>query len=126
MSRVLLGSPREAMPLDLLQAEANEGLIAEALKGLFPEERITALLTPSNELAEFLYGFCATEQGRVIFEWLMDITLRAPYRVTGASLEQTALNAARREGLNLAGEMILAAIARGQQSVAARNPGARQ
>jgi hypothetical protein len=68
----------------------------------------------------------STVEGRAFFEWLMDITVRLPYRVTGATIEQTALAAARREGLNLAGEQILAAIARGAKSVAARTPGARQ
>lgn len=126
MTRVLMGTPREALPLDLMQARSSDDFIRDAMSGILPAEGLDALLAPKDDIAEFAYALGKTPQGRALFEWFMDMTIRLPYRATGASLEQTALLAARREGLNLAGELILAAIARGERSVAARNPGATQ
>lgn len=124
MTRVLMGTPREALPLDLLQQQSSDELIRSAMAGLVPADQLDAVLAPRDQVAEFIYALSSTAQGREFFEWFMDMTMRLPYRVTGASLEQTALYAAKREGLNLAGELILAAIARGAKSVAARTPGA--
>lgn len=126
MSTVLTGKRREAMPLDLMRGNVQEDMLTEALNGLFPGDQLQALLNPVNELDQFIYNLSRTAQGREFFEWIFDMSLRAPYQVAGATIEQTALNAARREGLNIPAEMILAAISRGEQSVAARSPGAQQ
>jgi len=123
MTHAFTGSRRDALPLDLLQAQSREDLLADALKGLFPEDQVNGFMTPKEDLAEFLFLLCDRADGREVFDWLMDITIRAPYRVQGKSIEETALWAARREGMALVGELILAALARGRNSIAARSPG---
>lgn len=124
---VLLGnSVRDALPIDLMRRNVGEDAIEAALKGLFPDDQVRGAFAPADQLAEFIYGLAQTAQGRAFLDWILDCTLRAPYTVTGATIEQTALNAARREGINIPAEMILAAINRGEKSVAARASGARQ
>lgn len=123
---VLIGQTREAMPFDLLQANTQEGVLDDMLAGLFSPEQIASFKGKPSELDQFIYGLSRTAQGREFFEWIFDFTLRAPLRFKAPTIEETALNAARREGMNFPAEMILAAISRGEQSIAARPPGARQ
>lgn len=126
MTSPLFGNPRDALPLDLMRESISEGAIEETLRGLFPDEQLRGVFTPSDEVAEIAFALAQSVQGRKFFEWILDGTLRQPYRPTGSTLEETALNAARREGLNTPAEMILAAISRGERIVTARAPGARQ
>jgi hypothetical protein len=126
MTGALLGTRRDALPYDLLEANAAADMVPEALKGLFPEEQLQSLFAPKEELAEFLYGLAQTMQGRELIEWLLDISIRPTYRVMGQTIEETALWAAKREGMCIPGEMVLAAIARGHKSILARKPGATQ
>lgn len=126
MSSPLFGTPRDAIPLDLLRNSVDEDAISDVMKGLFPAGQVRDFLSPSDDIAEIAYALSKTVQGGKFFEWILDGTLRAPYRPTGATIEETALNAARREGLNIPAEMILAAISRGEKIIAARPSGARQ
>lgn len=121
---VLLGR-REAQPLDLMSQQINEDDLRGLLTGIFPDATVENALSPRDDLAEFVAALFSTPQGRELFEWLMDITLRAPLSVTGPTIEATALNAARREGAAMIGEAVLAAIARGHKSIAAKS-GARR
>lgn len=121
-----MGSPREAMPLAGMQANVDEKSIEQTLASLFPQADLQQMLAPRNEMDLFISALAATQEGRAFFEWFMDHTIRVPYRAMGKTLEETALNAARREGLNLAGELLLAAIARGEKALAARSNGATQ
>lgn len=123
---VLTGTRREAMPLDLMRSNVQEGLLTDALGGIFPADQVQKLFKPPNALDEFIYALSRTAQGREFIEWILDGTLRAPYQPMGKDLQETALNAAMRQGLNIPAEMILAAISRGEQAIAARSPGARQ
>jgi len=120
MSTVLMGSTRDAMPFDLLGADASEDLLRDALSGVFSADKIDDMLAPKDDLAKFIYALSTTPQGREFFEWFMDMTLRAPYRCMGKTIEETALWAAKREGINLPGELLLAAIARGKKAVDAK------
>lgn len=108
--------PRAGQPLDMLLETHGQGGWEE-LDALLNPALPAAELEPSDEIAKFLYGLSTTPQGRAIVEWLMDITLRQPLRVTGRSLEETALNAALRQGINGVGEVVLKAIAKGEQLV---------
>lgn len=102
---------RSAQPLDLLEKQSGwEGL--EEL--LVPKDHREAF-QPDDPVAKFLYGMTMYPDGREVIEWLMDITLRQPLRVTGTSIEQTALQAAVRQGINGVGEAVMAAIAKGRQ-----------
>lgn len=111
---------REAQPLDLLeQSVAGGGW--ESLDEMFKPHRQDAPLQPSDDVAKALWVLRQHGEGRAIIEWLMDITLRAPLRVTGRSIEETALNAAARQGINGVGEVILKAIARGGELMQPKN-----
>jgi hypothetical protein len=87
----------------------------EALEAMFKPHIQDAPFQPGDDVARSLYLlYEAAGPGRAVIEWLMDITLRMPYRVTGKSLEETALLAAHRQGINGVGEAILAAIQHGR------------
>lgn len=121
MTQILMKTPRVAQPADLMQAQISPDAISAALEGLFPADQLQAFLAPEDEIATFAYGLWSTAEGRKLIEWLLDMTIRAPYRVMGKSVEETALWAAKREGINLPAEMLLAAISKGEKIVAARN-----
>lgn len=112
MSGPIFGG-RDAQPLDaMLQAAGGEGW--EGLENLLKPHVQAAPMQPSDRVAKNLAVLVQTQGGREIVEWIMDVTLRAPLRVTGSSLEETALNAARKQGINGVGEVILHAIKRGE------------
>lgn len=107
-------APRQAQPLDAMLARAGgEGW--SGLEDLFRPHVASQPMQPSDAVARNLASLAATKGGREIIEWLMDITLRVPLRVTGTSLEETALRAAQRQGINGVAEAVLAAIAHGQK-----------
>lgn len=106
---------RVAQPLDLLENIAASGGGWEELEEMFKPQRQDVPFQPGDDVALFMYGLYCTPQGRAMFEWMMDITLRLPHRATGATFEQTALNTATRQGINGAGEAVLAAIAHGEK-----------
>lgn len=104
---------RAGQPLDLLEATMNNSDGWDGIEALFKPKLQDVPLQPADDLARFMYGLYHTPQGREMFEWLMDITLRLPLRATGQSFEQTALNTATRQGINGVGEAVLAAIGHG-------------
>jgi len=104
-------------PFDLLeQSVAGNGW--EGVEELFKPFLQTGELQPTDEVAKFMAALRHTPQGLAMFEWMMDITLRQPYRVVGATLEQTAILAATRQGINGPAEAILNAIAHGETLIA--------
>lgn len=114
MSGPFVGA-RAAQPMDLLlqQGMASDGW--QGLEALLNPETPAAEFAPPERVAMFLYGLYSTPDGRDVFEWLMDITLRQPLRATGRTFEETALMTATRQGINGVGEAILKAIARGEE-----------
>lgn len=105
---------RAAQPLDLLEHTLGGSTGWDELEELFRPHMQAAPLQPHEPVATFMYGLYHTPQGRAMFEWLMDITIRMPLRATGQTIEQTALNTATRQGINGVGEAILAAIKHGE------------
>lgn len=105
---------RAGQPLDLLeQGIAGGGW--EELEKLFKPHLQEAPLQPGDNVAKFLWlMYSLGGDGRDVIEWLMDITLRMPFRATGRTLEETAILAANRQGINGPGEAVLAAIAHGR------------
>lgn len=105
---------RVAQPLDLLEhGVAGDGW--EGLDALFRPHLKDAPLQPSDAVAKSIYLLWKHGgESRQVLEWLMDITLRMPYRATGRTLEETALMAANRQGINGVGEALLAALAHGR------------
>ncbi|MGV0912430.1 hypothetical protein [Martelella sp. FOR1707] len=107
---------RAAQPLDLLESGMAGGGW-EALEKVFAQAPETAgPLKPADDLAEFMWGLYCTAPGRAMFEWLMDVTVRQAFRVTGQSFEQTALNAACREGRDAVAMLMMQAVEAGKQS----------
>lgn len=109
---------RAAQPLDLLEGIVESGGGWGELEALFRPHMHAAPMQPQEGVSQFMYGLYQTAQGRAMFEWMMDITLRMPLRSTGQTFEQTALNTATRQGINGVGEAILAAISHGEKLVA--------
>lgn len=103
---------REAMPFNDLMAQSGDGW--EFFANLVSTPRAADPCQPADEVARSLARFVRTGEGRAVIEWLMDITVRQPLRITGASLEQTALLAASRQGIDGVARAVLAAIAHGE------------
>lgn len=110
---------RAGQPLDMLEAGVAGGGW-EALEALMKPHLNGAPLQPDEDVAEFMFALYQTPPGRAMFEWMMDITIRQPLRVTGQTIEQTALLSAGKQGINGVAESILKAIAHGEQLVAKR------
>jgi hypothetical protein len=113
---------RAAQPLDLLEAGVAGGGW-ESLEAMFKPHLQRAPLQPADDVARALYVMYALGgEGRAVIEWLMDITIRAPFRVTGSTIEETALHAAGRQCINGVGEAVLTAIAHGETIFKSQNP----
>lgn len=108
---------RAAQPIDLLEGIVERSDGWEGLDALFRPQLQGAPLQPHEGVAKFMFGLYHTPEGRAMFEWMMDITLRLPLRSTGQTIEQTALNTATRQGINGVGEAILAAIGHGEKLI---------
>lgn len=102
---------RDAQPFDHLLESKQPW---DELEKLFEPHLADRPLQPSDTVAKNLANVSRTAGGREILEWIMDITLRAPLRVTGSSLEETALKAATKQGINGPAEAILNAIEHGE------------
>lgn len=101
---------RASQPLDLL----NDGIAGggwETFEKLFEPKLQGQDLQPADDVAKVMWGFYNTPQGRAMFEWMFDISLRQPLRITGRSIEETALLSATRQGINGFAEAVLAALA---------------
>lgn len=105
---------RQAQPLDTMLLKAG-GAGWDGLEQLFRPQLGQQPLQPADGVALFLFRMSQEPRGRDVIEWLMDITVRQPLRVTGASLEETALRAAQRQGINGVAEAVLAAIDHGRK-----------
>lgn len=101
---------RSALPFDDLLRNSKGW---DDLNELLPQ-LAEAPLRPSDTVAKNMANLARTKGGRDMLEWIMDITLRAPYHVTGKTIEETALNSATRQGINGVAEAILNAIKHGE------------
>ncbi|WFS02209.1 hypothetical protein [Rhizobium tumorigenes] len=112
---------RAAQPLDLLeQGAAGNGW--EGLENLLHPVLGKSPLMPEDSVARFMWGLYCTAEGRAMFEWLMDLTIRRPLNLTAPTFEQTAMLAYGRQAVNGVAEVILKAIAEGEASVAKTKP----
>ena len=115
MTEAVVGR-RAAQPLGPMIDTAGEGWAG--LEAMFaPKEGQPVENQPSDEVAIYLARGLGTPRGRAVIEWLMDITFRQPFRATGKTFEETALLAANRQGSEGVGEVILAALKRGQELI---------
>lgn len=111
--------PREAMPMDNFMSGAFD-----VLNGLFDEGKrkdlppaMQEILEADKRVAEAAARFAATEDGRVILEWLCDQTLRRPTFFSHLGLDpmQAYAHGCFREGANAIVFSLLKAIATGRQ-----------
>lgn len=110
---VFVGS-RNAQPLDLLsQGVAGQGW--EDFERLLLPKELMQRFEPNERVARLLFALSRSVDGRELVEWLMDITLRQPLRITGSSIEETALRGATLQGIHGVGEVILQAMAKGEK-----------
>lgn len=71
--------------------------------------------TPTDAVAKVLYAMFSGQ--RETIDWLIDLTLRAPYPHVGEDFQSAALAAAKHQARAGIGEVIVAAIARGKQII---------
>ncbi|WP_062222214.1 hypothetical protein [Aureimonas sp. D3] len=110
MTTVAMGR-RDAQPLSSLGGGGGW----DELEAMFaPREGKPVQGQPGDETALFLAALAREARGREFVEWLMDITFRQPFRATGRTMEETALLAATRQGIEGVGEVILNALAHGE------------
>lgn len=106
---------RAGQPLDLMLEQGVAGDGWAGLEDMFRPHLKEAPLQPSDKVAKSLWLlYSLGGDSREVIEWLMDITLRMPYRATGKTIEETALLASNRQGINGVAEAVLAAIAHGR------------
>lgn len=80
----------------------------------FAPAAVSASMDPGDELKKAVAGMYQTDQGRKIIDWLLDQTCRAPYPITGQSMEDLAYAAAKHQARAAVGEMIVKAIVDGR------------
>lgn len=72
---------------------------------------------PEEKIMRALARFAATHDGKAAMEWLMALTLEAPYPRTGGSLEHTALAAALHQGRAGVGHVVKKALREGARLI---------
>ena len=103
---------RQAQPMSRMIDEV--GSCTDLAKLLAPLDKKPDACTPQDQVARYMAGIARSKEGREMFEWMMDISKRRPFRVVGQTIEETALLAANRQGIEGFADAILAAIAHGQ------------
>lgn len=107
---------RAAMPLEDMLAGTHDVLDIEKLIEKMAPAQVGHSFRPSEDLMKVIYLLFGTAEGKQIFEWLMDLTLRAPYpHIDGSGFEQAAIAAAKHQARAGIGEVILEAVANGKR-----------
>ncbi|WP_281932189.1 hypothetical protein [Roseibium album] len=106
--------PRHAQPLDLMVNQAGGDGFAGIEKLMNPVIQ-PEKLQPADEVARSMAKIFNMPGGREIFEWMMDISVRQRLQTSGISIEEVALRATKKEGIDGFAAAILAAIAHGQK-----------
>lgn len=86
----------------------------DALQGALAPAAVPDNYRPDDDVMKSLAIMAERGETRAVVEWLLDLTLRAPYPVTADTLEQTALAAAKHQARANVGEVVLKAIAEGR------------
>lgn len=106
--------PRQAQPLDMMVKQAGGGGFSGLEKLMNPVIE-PGELQPADEVARTLAKLLLYPGGREVIEWMCDISVRQPFKSHGVSLEEVALRAKQKEGIDGLMTAILAAIAHGQK-----------
>lgn len=112
MNQPMMPQRREAWPIEDLLKGTDDLLDLDAMT-----EQIGKLsgsdYKPSDAVAKVFYAIFMGQ--REAMEWLLDLTLRAPYPHVSGSIEQAAIAAAKHQARAGIGEVIVAAIAEGKR-----------
>lgn len=114
-----MSGPQNVSPRPLAMGSLEEIERMVGAKGWdFFEERFGPALVaqnfdPGDEFKRNMAAFARTAFGRVIVDWLLDLTCRAPYPVTSQDMQDLAFAAAKHQARAAVGETIVKAIADG-------------
>lgn len=103
---------RETMPLDDMLSKAL-GPGWSGLETMFAPAKVADKFEPEQDMKKFLAAFYRTQQGREFFQWIADLTVRAPFPHVGTLRETAALAGAKHEARAAVGYVLFAAIAEG-------------
>ncbi len=103
---------RQTLDLDTMLA-ALGGPGWDGLSGQFKPAPVHDNFEPEERLKRFMAALWNSTDGRMLFDWLADLTVRAPPPHSGSSFEAAALALAKHEARHAVGQSILRAIADG-------------
>ena len=106
--------PRQAQPLDLMLKQAGGSGFAGIEQLMNPVVQ-KGKLQPADQVATTLAKLVTYPGGREVIEWMMDISVRQRLQTHGLSIEEVALRAIKKEGIDGFAAAILAAISHGQK-----------
>jgi hypothetical protein len=87
----------------------------------FTPANISKQFEPDDDLKIHLAALAQTELGRRLFDWLLDLTCRAPYPFTVEDRDTLAFAAAKHQARAAIGETIVKAIADGRKLLNAKH-----
>lgn len=110
-------SRREAQSLEDMLANTDDVLNVDQILEKMGSAQAGQHFRPADDLLKFIYLLSVTREGRPFFDWLMDLTIRAPFPPLTGSFEQAAMCAAKYQTKEGLGNIILEAIAEGKRLV---------
>lgn len=111
---------REVQQLnDMLASVGGPGWAG--LEQMFKPARVADRFDPGDDMKMVLAAFYRTAQGRQIIDWLLDLTVRAPFPHVGGSRDSAWLAAGKHEARTAVGYVLLQAIADGNELFEKRN-----
>lgn len=107
---------RQSMDLDtMLAAIGGEGW--DGLQSKFQPGKVADRFEPDEALKKFVGALYQTGEGRAFFEWLWDLTVRAPPGASGTSMDAAALAHAKHESRFAVGQCIGLAVQQGHDLI---------
>ncbi len=108
-----LVSRRPAWPAEDILDMSDDVLDVDKMADLIGELSKQADYRPTDDVAKALYALF--QYNRAVIDWLLDLTLRAPYPHVDGDFQKAALAAAKHQARAGIGEVIAAAIAEGKR-----------
>ncbi|GAA2871895.1 hypothetical protein GGQ99_000968 [Aminobacter niigataensis] len=106
--------PTDAMDLDKM-LESIGGLGWDGLKQQNAPAKVSDRFEPDDQLKIMMFAFSQTAEGRQLFEWIADLTFRAPYPHVGNTRDSAWLAAKAHEARSAVGLAVMQAIADGEK-----------
>ncbi|YBV97534.1 hypothetical protein M1D80_11835 [Phyllobacteriaceae bacterium JZ32] len=116
-----LTTRRATMPLEDMLKGTDDYLNVEKMIEKLAPAQVGQNFRPSDNLMKFLYLFSQQRDAKELFDWLMDLTIRAPYPHISGSFEEAAIAAAKHQARAGIGEVIIEAIAEGKRLIEQSN-----